>query len=524
VLTRFAPDGAVAAANHLAASAGLSMLDRGGNAADAAIAAAAVMAVTSPHMCGLGGDMFALVAVPDVAPIALNASGRAGSGADATAMRAEGHERIPFQGDIRAVTIPGLVDGLVELHARFASVALSDLLAPAVTLARDGFPVSPTLSDGSRFLPAATRTTAFGTAAPLTAGERLVLPGVARALDAVAAEGRTAFYEGAPGAELRALGAGLFTEDDLRTVQAEWVSPLTLTAFRHELWTMPPNSQGYLTLTSAWIAEAAGVPEDPDDELWAFVLAEAARQAAHDRVAVLHERADGSSLLSPARLGPRAEAIRDAVSHGLADVYGEGGTTYLCAVDGRRLGVSLIMSNAAGFGSHLVLPEHGIFLQNRGMGFSLQAGHPAEYGPGRRPPHTLSPLTVTSPEGELRALMGTMGGDAQPQIILQLLARSLVSGELPGPALSAPRWHLSRDEPTGFGVWNHDTDEPPIVRIEHNAPSAWEEGLGRRGYPVQRGAPGDDAFGHAQMIWVTADNMLCGAADPRSCDGACVGR
>jgi gamma-glutamyltranspeptidase / glutathione hydrolase len=146
VLTRFAPDGAVAAANHLAASAGLSMLDRGGNAADAAIAAAAVMAVTSPHMCGLGGDMFALVAVPDAVPVALNASGRAGSGADPAGLRDEGHERIPFQGDIRAVTIPGLVDGLVALHTRFASVALSELLAPALRLARDGFPVSPTLS------------------------------------------------------------------------------------------------------------------------------------------------------------------------------------------------------------------------------------------------------------------------------------------------------------------------------------------------------------------------------------------
>jgi gamma-glutamyltranspeptidase/glutathione hydrolase len=117
-----------------------------------------------------------------------------------------------------------------------------------------------------------------------------------------------------------------------------------------------------------------------------------------------------------------------------------------------------------------------------------------------------------------------MGGDAQPQIVLQLLARSLLSGELPGLALNAPRWLLSRDEPTGFGVWNRDTDEPPIVRIEHDAPAAWETGLGRRGYPVARGAPGDQDFGHAQMICVTDENMLCGAADPRSRDGACIGR
>jgi gamma-glutamyltranspeptidase/glutathione hydrolase len=361
MLTRYAPDGAVAAANHLAASAGLSILDRGGNAADAAIAAAAAMAVTSPHMCGLGGDMFALVAEPGAAPVALNASGRAGSGADPVRMRDEGHQRIPFQGDIRAVTIPGLVDGLVALHERFGSIALAALLAPALRLARDGFPVSPTLADASRFLPASARATAFGAGAALLPGRRLRVPGVAAALAGVAAGGRAAFYEGAVGAELCALGRGLFTEGDLRTLQADWVSPLALTAFGRELWTVPPNSQGYLVLAGAWIAEAVGVPDDPDDELWAFVLVEAARQAAHDRVAVLHEHADGPGLVSPSRLGPRAEAVRSRASAGLADFYREGGTTYLCAVDGRRLGVSLIMSNAAGFGSHLVLPERGIF-------------------------------------------------------------------------------------------------------------------------------------------------------------------
>ncbi len=514
----------MAAANHLAAFAGTAMLDRGGNAVDAAIAAAAAMAVTSPHMCGLGGDMFALVAAPGGVPAALNASGRAGTGADAARLRNEGRERIPFQGDIRAVTIPGLVDGLVALHARFGSIELAELLVPALRLARTGFPVSRTLAAASQELDAEVRARAFGDPAPLRQRTRLVLPGVARALDGVASGGRAAFYEGAVGAELRALGASLFSKEDLRTVQAEWVTPLSLTAFGRDLWTVPPNSQGYLTLAGAWIADAVGISEDPDDELWAFVLVEAARQAAYDRGAVLYEHADGPSLLSPARLGPRAEAVRDHASLGLADRCGDGGTTYLCVVDGQRLAVSLIMSNAAHFGSHLTLPEHGIFLHNRGIGFSLQAGHPAEYGPRRRPPHTLSPLVVMREDGALEAVMGTMGADAQPQIVLQLLARTLVSDERPGPALRAPRWLLSRDEPTGFGVWDQDPDEPPIVRIEHHAPLAWEQGLRRRGYQVARSVPGDDAFGHAQMIRVTADNMLCGAADPRSGDGACIGR
>lgn len=524
MITRFAPDGAVAAANHLAASAGTAILERGGNAVDAAVACAAAMAVTSPHMCGLGGDMFALVAVDGETPAALNSSGRAGSGADPAGLRKEGHARIPFHGDVRAVTIPGAVDGLVALHSRFGRLPFADCLAPAQRLGREGFPVSPTLADASRTLSPATRVTAFGDAAPLVAGRRLRVPGVVQVLADVAVAGRAAFYEGEAGADLRRLGHGLFSEEDLQVVQADWVTPLSLNALGHQLWTAPPNSSGYLALAGAWIADAIGIPEDPEDELWAFTLVEAARQAAHDRADALHEGADGSQLLSPERLGPRAAAVRDRASVGLADAYAEGDTTYLCAVDGDRMGVSLIMSNAADFGSQLVLPGPGIFLHNRGMGFSLREGHPAEFSPGRRPPHTLSPLLVTHEDGALEAVMGTMGADAQPQILLQLLARTFVSDEAPGPALNAPRWFLRRDEPTGFGLWGSDQSEPPIVQIEHDAPDAWAAGLRARGYEVTRGLPGDDSFGHAQMIRVTEDDMLCGSADPRSQDGACVGR
>jgi gamma-glutamyltranspeptidase/glutathione hydrolase len=518
---RYAPNGAVAAANHLAAGAGVAMLDRGGTAADAAVAAAAVMAVTSPHMCGLGGDVFAVVAGPGGPPAALNASGRAGSGADAAQLRAEGLGRMPFREDVRTVTVPGCVDGLVALHERFGSLAFADVLTPAIRLAREGFPVSPTLADASHMLAPELRAAAFGAPGALVRGRRLTVPGVGRALADVAAGGRAAFYEGAPGSALRALGEGLFSAEDLRTVQADWVQPLSLDAFGRRLWTIPPNSQGYLALAGAWIAEQVGVPEDPDDERWAFVLVEAARQAAHDRVAVLHDGADGAALISPEWLAPRARAIRDQAGHGLADVYGDGDTTYLCVVDGDRTGVSLIMSNAAGFGAHLVLEEHGILLHNRGMGFSLTEGHPAELRPGRRPPHTLSPLAVTREDGALDAVLGTMGGDAQPQIVLQLLARSLIGAQDAGTVVDAPRWSMTREESTGFDLW--ELDEPPIVALEHGAPAAWAEGLRSRGYRVHETGPGEASYGHAQVIQVAADDMLRGAADPRTRDGACIG-
>lgn len=520
-LTRRATGGAVAAANHLAATAGVGMLERGGTAVDAAVAAAAVMAVTSPHMCGLGGDLFALVIPSGEVPVALNASGRAGSGANAGALRERGLERMAFQGDIHSVTVPGCVDGLVALAERFGRLPLTQLLAPALRLSEDGFPVSPTLADESHGLAAETRLLAFGTRSALRRDERLNVRALARVLRAIAADGRAGFYEGAVGRELCAAGEGLFTPEDLRQTAAEWVDPLSVDAFGHTLWTVPPNSQGYLALSGAWIADAVGTPEDPSSARWAAVLVEASRQAAFDRRQVLHEHADGRDLLSSERLADRARAIGEHATTGLGDVYAAGDTTYLCAVDGDRMGVSLMMSNGADFGSHVLLPEAGIFLHNRGIGFSLAEGHPAEYGPGRRPPHTLMPVAVTD-GAELGAVLGTMGGDAQPHIVLQLLARRLVAGQDPGEVVRAPRWMLTREPTNGFDTW--DVEGPPIVRLEFDAPRAWADALSARGYDVRRAARGDQLFGHAQMIAVSPDGVLAGAADPRSGDGACVGR
>jgi len=521
MLTRFATDGAVAAADHLAASAGASVLQRGGNAIDAVIAAGAVMAVTSPNLCGLGGDLFALVARAGEPPAALNASGRAGSGADPDQLRAEGHRLMPFRDDIRAVTVPGCVDGLVALHERFATMELHDLLANAQRLADTGFPVSPSLATGSVELAPGLRADMFAQVEGLRAGQRLRLPALAGVLATVAQSGREGFYEGEAGSALIALGAGEFSDADLRVSQAEWVAPVRIDAFGSRLWSAPPNSQGYLALSSAWIAERVGLPDDPDDERWPFVLVEASRLAGSDRVDVLFEHADGPGLLANERLAPRAAAIGEHATADLADGYREGGTTCICALDRDRTGVSLIMSNAAGFGSHLVLAEHGIFLHNRGLGFSLRPAHPAEYGPGRRPPHTLTPVVVTGGDGRLEAVLGTMGGDSQPQILLQLLARALMCGQETGDAMAAARWTLAREGAGAFHVW--DDDGELVVCLENGAPPAWASGLRRRGYTVAETRPGERSFGHAQIIRVTGDGLLSAASDPRAGSGAVVG-
>jgi gamma-glutamyltranspeptidase/glutathione hydrolase len=158
-----------------------------------------------------------------------------------------------------------------------------------------------------------------------------------------------------------------------------------------------------------------------------------------------------------------------------------------------------------------------VFLHDRGIGFSLEAGHPAELAPGRRPPHTLSPALVTDPDGGLAVLVGTMGGDLQPQVVLQLLARLLHSGESVGPAIRAPRWALGGG---GFSTWADGG--PQVTTLEWNAPSSWEEGLRARGHQVRRAAEGAN-LGHAQAIVRGRDGGWAGAADPRALTGAAIG-
>ena len=520
--TTRAPNGMVCAVDHLAAHAGVAILRAGGSAADAAVAASAALAVTTQHMCGMGGDLFALVSTPDDStPKALNASGRAGSGADPQRLRDRGHHDMPFRDNIHVTPVPGCVDGWVALHERFGRLPLADVLRPARDYAADGFPAAPLLVAAVALIARLPGAADYVSGSRLNVGDRVVRPGVARALDDIAARGRAGFYEGEFGEGLLQLGGGEFTADDLERSQADWVEPISSTAWDRTLWTIPPNSQGYLTLAGAWIASGLPLPADPDDALWAHLTVEAARQAGFDRIDVLHEHADGAALVDPARLGPRRDAITPDRAAALDPDPRQqaGGTVYLCAVDGEGMGVSLIQSNASGWGSHLVEPSTRIFLQNRGIGFSLLEGHPAEYGPGRRPPHTLSPALVTTADGALDMVIGTMGGDGQPQTLLQLLARLLHAGQSPADAIAAGRWVLTGGS-TGFDTWA-DGGRVQVV-LEGHASTGWDEGLVQREHDVSRGAPFSHQFGHAHVIRVEA-NGLAGAADPRALSGAAAG-
>ncbi len=514
----------VCTVDHLASGAGLRMLSNGGNAVDAAIAASAALAVTTQHMCGMGGDLWAIVHEPGTSPAALNASGRAGSGSDAAAMRSEGLTMMPFRGDLRAVPVPGCVDGWTALHDRYGSLPLEELLAPAVELAELGFPASPMLGAISRLVGDVEGNDDYVVdGKPVANGQMVRRPGIARSLRAIVAGGRSGWYEGEFGAALIELGKGLYSSADLARSQADWVEPTSADAWGHRLWTVPPNSQGYLSLAGAVIADGLDLPEDPDDPLWAHLLIEAAKQAGFDRAGSLFEGADGQALVAESRLAARRAAIDPNVASSLRPPAAAGGTIYLCTTDRNRMGVSLIQSNAADFGAHIAVPGIGVFLHNRGIGFSLEQGHPAELAPGRRPPSTLAPALVTTTEGDLRSVLGTMGGDGQPQVVLQMMARMLQLGQSPGTNLSSPRFTLTQPDAVGFDTWS----KPDQMTVAIEAGSGWASGLADRGHRVNETAYGLSLYGHAHAIEVVNNgdgtSHLAGVADPRALVGAAIG-
>jgi gamma-glutamyltranspeptidase/glutathione hydrolase len=497
--TRYAATAIVCTVDALAAGAGIAALRAGGCAVDAAIAVGAVLAVTHQHLCGLGGDLLALVhRAGDDHPWALNASGRAGSGADPQRLRDAGHDQMPAEGDAACAPVPGCVDGWGALHERFGRLPLATLLEPARRLADHGFCASAPLAAASNIIAGLPEAADYTAGGPLQPGQVVRRPGVARVLGAIAREGRRGFYQGEFGQRLLELGRGEYTADDLARRQADWVVPLGLEAFGRTLWSLPPNSQGYLLLSSAAVASGLQLPE-PEHPGWAHLLIEASRQAAADRDLVWHEASDGPALITAERIAAMRARIAPGRAGAGAPAEVPGGTVSVCVVDADRTAVSMLQSNFVGWGSLLIVPGVRIFLHNRGSSFSLRPGHPAEYGPGRRPPHTLAPALLTGSDGSLEAVLATRGGHIQPQVLLQLLARAWASAESPAEAVAAGRWALAGDH----------------VLLEGHAPRRWFDGLIARGHHVQRRRPFQDEFGHAQLIVRDRDH-LAAASDPRS--------
>lgn len=519
-------NGAVATSQPLAAAAGLDVLRRGGTAADAAVAMAAVLAVVEPMSTGIGGDAFALVYEAKTGKVhALNASGRTAAAATIEAYRERGFSSMPERG-IMAITVPGAVSGWAALVERFGTMKLGELLEPAIDYARNGFPVAPiTAMDWEAAVPVlqshpnSARVFLPGGRAPRP-GEVVRLPELARSLEAIAQGGREAFYEGELAEQMVdfiAAEGGLLTREDFRQHQPQWQEPISVDYRGYRLYECPPNGQGIIALMALNILKQEPVASmgytSPD--YWHLAI-EALKLAFHD---AWHYVADPEladvpveELLSPAYAARRRELISmdraiAQPSHGHPQVSD---TVYMTAVDGQGNAVSFINSIFYSFGSGMVAGETGIVLQNRGAMFSFDPAHRNHLAPRKLPYHTIIPAMVTK-DGQLFMSYGVMGGLMQPQGHVQVLVNIVDFGMDVQQALDAPRFRYV---------------EGTRVLLEPGANQLVGKALGARGHAIS--APGPDAkeyfgFGGGQVIMRDAETgVLLAGSDPRK-DGLAIG-
>jgi gamma-glutamyltranspeptidase/glutathione hydrolase len=516
----------VSTSQPLAAQAGLRLLQQGGNAVDAAIAAAATITLTEPCSNGLGSDCFALV-WDGSQLLGLNASGTAPAawtldyfekkyGGDLTATR-------PLRG-WDTVTVPGAVGGWGALHQRLGRLPFEQVLAPAIEYAERGFAISPNVQEKWRL------------AAPLLreqpgfaehflpkgrvphVGEHFVLPHAAQTLKLIAQTHGEAFYRGELAARLVAHAAehgGVMTEADLASYEPQWVDSLHTQFHRHTLHEIPPNGQGITALMTLGLLRHTPLAQlEVDSPDWHHWQIEAIKAAFADVYAHVSDprsmRVTSEQLLDDDYLKSRAALIDpQRAQHWGPGELPRGGTIYLTTADESGMMVSFIQSNYLGFGSGVVVPGTGISLHNRGHAFSMLADHPNVVAPGKRPFHTIIPAFLMA-QGQPQMSFGVMGANMQPQGQVQTLTRMLLAHQQPQAACDAPRWK-----------WNKALD----IEVEPNMPDSVKTELARRGHRIATVNDPYLDFGAGQFIWRLGDSAVDGyvaASDSRR-DGCAVG-
>jgi gamma-glutamyltranspeptidase/glutathione hydrolase len=518
--------GLVAAPHYLAAEAGLDLLKAGGNAVDAAIAASATLQVVYPFVCGLGGDIFTLLYdAPNGQLYGLNGSGRAPRAATIEHYQALGFATMPSFG-IHTVTVPGCADGWGMLAERFGRLGLARSLAPAIAYAEEGFAVGPDLHRALGRMSGQPHThrswrdhfTPDGTIPPI--GSVAYAPTLAHTFRLLAEHGPDIFYRGEVAARIAAFmerEGGLLDAGDLAAHRGEWVEPLSTSFAGLDVYELPPNTQGVAALQMLGMADGLPLGEGPLAAATVHQEVEAKKVAFADRAAYLTDpdymRVDPRALIDPAYLAARRALIDPgrvlpaATPGGLA-----GDTVYLCAADGEGNAVSLIQSNYRGFGSGLVVDDTGIVLQNRGAYFSLDPTAANALAPGKRTLHTLIP-SLALRDGHPAVIFGTMGGDGQAQIHLQVYTALARFGVNIQAAIELPRWihGAAYNEPSA------------VLHVESRFPAATLEELRALGHVVTQVNPWDSLMGYAQGIVIDGvTGVLQGGADPRA-ESAAVG-
>jgi gamma-glutamyltranspeptidase / glutathione hydrolase len=517
--TVYAPGGAVATSQPLATAAALKVLQDGGNAFDAAVAAAAVLNVVEPHMTGLGGDVFAIFwSARDRRLGGLDASGRSGALATPQALLAQGLQGVPYRG-AGSVTVPGALSGWAALLEGYGRRSLSEALAPAVELAENGFPVSPIIASQWRGTTSILQEDPGARSTYLLDGERAPdaaewfrNPDLAETFRIIGREGPEALYGGSLGARiveaLQGMG-GFLTLEDLEGHRPEWVEPISSEFRGYRVWELPPAGQGIAALQMLRILEPLdleGMGHNSPDYLHHLIeakklaFADLARHVSDrdhlqgDPLALLADDyvAGRRALLDPSRAADRVEP---------GNPFEAGETVYVAVGDREGNMVSFINSVFEYFGSGVVVPGTGFVLQNRGAGFTLQEGHPNRLAPGKRPFHTLIPGFVTK-DGEPYLAFGVMGGSMQPQGHVQLLLNHLVFGMDLQEAVDAPRFRHT----TGTSV-----------ALESPIPDEVRQALSALGHTVSEAG----TFGGAQVV-MRLPRGWAAASDPRK-DGMAAG-
>ncbi len=520
--------GMVAASNPLASQAGLHILRQGGNAADAAIAAAAVMNVTAPASTGIGGDCFALYYDAKSGQVsALNGSGRAPAGATIDALKAAGVTDIIPERSAYAVTVPGAVMGWHDLLAKHGTMTLADVLVDAIHYAEAGYAVSPvfgaawSLPRVEQFLQNSPNTADYlpGGDAPQV-GQVVQLKGLAATFRAIAEGGPAAFYEG-PIAEAIAqtvqAEGGFMTTADLKAHQSTWGESIQVNYGGVTVHEHPPNGQGLAALEALQIVSGFDLADMAwDDPHKLHLMVESMRLAFADARQYIADPAQVkvpvAGLLSADYAAERRALIDPA--RAMHPSFGRppntSDTIYLCVVDGDGNACSFINSLYMGFGSGIVAKGTGVFLQNRGANFVLDPAHSNALVPGKRPYHTIIPGMATK-DGQLWAAFGVMGGFMQPQGHLQVI-NAMVDDDLnPQAALDRPRWCLT------------DGTAGSVLAVEDGYDFKVLAALADRGHQIRPvSGQGRALFGSGQIIRRDAQGVLYGGSDPRK-DGLVAG-
>ena len=520
--------GAVSAGHPLAAAAGYDVLRRGGNAMDAAIAMAGVLAVVRPHMNGVGGDAFALYYEASHGRVhAMNGSGRAGALATPALLAERALDEVPGNGPL-SVSVPGAVAAWVDALDRFGTLSLADLMAPAIGYARDGFPVSTRLASDiaaqSGALNDHARALYLPGGEPPPVGALLSNPALAATLERIAREGSDGFYRGFVAQRLTTFledSGGYLRAPDLAAHTTTWVEPLRGDYADFTMLVLPPNTQGIAQLQLFEMAKAfdlAAMGEGSVEYLHTLIEMKKLAFADRDLWAADPEFTDIplAQLLDAGYLAERAAMVdpdgaaegRDpgvsgataTADAGAASRDDSGDTVYLTAVDRWGNAVSWIQSLFAGFGSGLLEPETGVVLHNRGALFNLEPGHPNVIAPGKRPYHTLTPMMALRGDGTFAFTLGTPGGDSQPQSLLQIVSNLVHFGMTQQAAIEAPRLRSYG----GFRVAFEDRFAASVLAR-----------LGELGHEVEVVNGWTSTFGGAQMILRDRDGTLIAASDPR---------